>query len=480
MSHPQLSSGVPGLDRVLHGGYLRGQSYLVRGGPGCGKTTLGLQFLYGGLEAGVPVLFITLGEPADQIRRNADTLGFDGAALTILDLSPAPDSFLRADTYDLFSPGEVEHEPLVEAIEAAIAAGQPQRVFVDSMTQFRYLMPNAFQFRKQAVAFLRYLSHNGATTLFTSEDSPEAPDADLQFLCDGILTLDFRLRERTLTVAKFRGSDFLRGVHPIQLGDRGLALMPSLETDPSEIAGTLAPLKVLSMGVVEMDEMLQGGLERSTITILTGPSGVGKTTLALQFIKEAAGRGERSVVYLLEEEPATLSRRCEAVNIPIGAMVERGTLELIAIEPLRYTPDEFAQLVCRDVEQRDTKIVAIDSLAGYRLSFSQGDMARHLHALCRYLKSHGVTTVLINEMETITGDFQATGLSISYLADNIIFLRFIEIRGELRKAIGVLKKRLSDFEKTLREFEITRYGLKVGRPLSNLRGILSGTPDVLD
>jgi circadian clock protein KaiC len=160
-------------------------------------------------------------------------------------------------------------------------------------------------------------------------------------------------------------------------------------------------------------------------------------------------------------------------------MIDRGTLNLLSIEPLLYTPDEFANTVRQEVEKYSAQIVMIDSMAGYRLSFQQENLTNHLHSLCRYLKNMGVATLLINEMEWITGDFRVTELGISYLADNIIFMRYLEIRGELRKAIGVLKKRLSDFEKTLREIEITRYGIKVGEPLTNLRGMLSGNPEFI-
>jgi circadian clock protein KaiC len=247
-----------------------------------------------------------------------------------------------------------------------------------------------------------------------------------------------------------------------------------------EVYGQEFALEVLSSGVPELDELLHGGFERSTITIISGPSGVGKSTLGLQFMKEAAGRGERSVIYAFEERKETLLNRCEGINIPVHAMIERGTLSVVQIEPLHYTPDEFANLVRYEVEQQKARIVMIDSISGYRLSVRGNELVTHIHALCKYLQNMGVAVLLINEVESITGDFRATEIGISYIADNLVFLRYLEMQGELRKAIGVLKKRMSDFEKTLREFEITRYGIKVGKPLTNLRGILKGTPEWLD
>ena len=143
---------------------------------------------------------------------------------------------------------------------------------------------------------------------------------------------------------------------------------------------------------------------------------------------------------------------------------------------MQYTPDEFALQVRQEVEDRDAKIVMLDSILGYQLSLRNRDLERHLHGLCRYLRNMGITTILINEVEAITGDFLVTEHRISHLADTVIFLRYLELEGEIRRAIGVLKKRTGSFDKSLRELEITRYGIKVGAPLTALRGILSGSP----
>jgi circadian clock protein KaiC len=155
-------------------------------------------------------------------------------------------------------------------------------------------------------------------------------------------------------------------------------------------------------------------------------------------------------------------------------MMERGTLSVVQVEPLHFTPDQFASMVRREVEQRKASIVMIDSVSGYRLSLRGEDLVTHLHALCKYLQNMGIAVLLINEVEAITGEFKVTEVGISYMADNIVFLRYLEMQGEMRKAIGVLKKRLTNFERTLREIEVTRYGIKVGRPLTGLRGILTG------
>ena len=477
MFENRLSTGVVDLDAVLYGGYVPNRAYLVRGGPGTGKTTLGIQFLMAGATRNEPVLLITLAETVTQLQSTISGLGFDPQGITFLDLSPSSEFFAQVQTYDIFSAAEVEREPLTRQIVAQVEALKPQRIFIDSMTQFRYLATDAFQFRKQVLSFLRFLVEQGATVLFTSESSQEAPDDDLQFMSDGVFNLDFTDNERTLCVSKFRGSDFQDGGHAIRLTSTGMQLFPRLL--PTNYNQQLT-IEVISSGIPEIDELLHGGIERSTISIISGPSGVGKSTLGLQFMKEAAGRGERSVIYTFEERKETLLRRAKGINIAVNAMQERGTLSVVQIEPLHYTPDEFAHLVRQEVEQHQVRIVMIDSVAGYRLSVRGEDLTTHIHALCKYLQSLGVAVLLINEIETITGEFRATEIGMSYLADTIIFLRYLELKGELRRAIGVLKKRLTDFEKTLREFEISRYGIKVGAPLTQLRGVLSGIPELLE
>lgn len=470
-STTRLSTGIAGLDEILYGGFVPRRAYLLRGGPGSGKTTLGMQFLTIGAAAGERCLCITLGETEKEMRQNAGEIGLNLSHISFLDLSPNTNFFTQMESYDIFSPAEVEREPMTQQIIEQVESLKPERVFLDAMTQFRFLSSDAFQFRKQVLSFLRFLTEQGATVLFASEGSATNPDDDLQFMSDGVVHLEFTQEQRTISISKFRGSNFRAGRHEMRLTETGMQVYPRLLPENYQKAFTN---ETISSGVPELDELLRGGIERGTISIVTGPSGAGKTTLGLQFMKEAAGRGERSVIYIFEEWKETLLSRCEAINIPVQAMIQRGTLSVVQVEPLHFTPDEFANMVRREVEDHQTSIIMIDSVAGYRLSLRGEDLVSHLHALSKYLQNMGVAVLLINEVESITGDFKATEVGLSYLADNIIFLRYLELNGEIRKSIGVLKKRLTDFEKTLREIEVSRYGIKIGRPLTGLRGVLTG------
>jgi circadian clock protein KaiC len=223
--------------------------------------------------------------------------------------------------------------------------------------------------------------------------------------------------------------------------------------------------------------MLHGGLERGTVTLFTGPSGAGKTSLALQFAKEAAGRGSRTAFYSFDENAELLNSRSKAINIPIGEMIEEGNLLIKEVKLLELSDNQFGQDLRKEIEQQDTEIVILDSVNGYNLAVKGEELTKSLYNLCQYFRNMGVTTILTNEVSKITGEFRASDLDITVVADNVVFFRYLEMQGQLRKAIGVLKKRVSDFERTLREFEITKSGIKVGAPLKGLRGILSGQPD---
>jgi circadian clock protein KaiC len=472
----RLSTGVPGLGEILGGGFIPRRAYLVRGAPGSGKTILGLHFLTAGALQGEPCLFVTLGETEGQIRSNAASLGYSLEGISFLDLSPAPEFFTEDQSYDIFHPAEVEREPITRTIIEQVEAIKPTRVFLDALTQFRYLSTDSLEFHKQAFSFLRYLSESGATVVFTSDSSQQAPDDDLQFMSDGIIQLECNDMERSLCVTKMRGSSFRMGHHTFRLTTRGMEVSPVLVPDIQH--EKLAPVftgGLTASGIAELDALLHGGLDRGTTTVLTGPSGVGKTTVGMQFMKASASRQEKAVVYIFEEGLEALLRRCEAINLAVRPLIESQLLSVVPIEPLSFTADEFSSLVCRDVEQSNARIVMIDSVAGYRMSLRGKDLISHLHALTRYLKSKGVSTILINELKTLSGDFHISEIGISYLADDIIFLRYLELNGELRKAIGVIKKRVGDFEKTLREVQITPDGLKLGEPLTHLRGLLSSS-----
>ena len=468
--HP---SGLKELDHILNGGYLNHNAYLVRGGPGTGKTTLGMHYLQEGLQQNESVLFISFNEQKDKLIRNARTMNFNTDEIPILDLAPGRSFFKDGQSSSVFEDADVDLDPLIDQITKKVDELEPDRIFLDSLTQLRFLAPSKYQFHKYALSLTNYLLEHAHSILLVSESSSELPDDDLQFLSDGVINLEWDHHGRNLYITKLRGADFKSGIHSYEITSEGLKIYPKLE--PHEEVRKINYSK-LPFGVPEIDEMVHGGIERGCCTLITGPSGVGKTTLGMQFMKEAAGRGERSVLYLFDEKKELLVRRCESIGIPIRDMLDTGHLEIIEFTPEENSLNQFNDEVQRQVEKLDTSIIMIDSIRGYELMADTDNLSEALHPLNTYLKNMGVTALLINEVEYITGNFRITDVGISYMSDIVIFLRFMEFRGAMQKAIGIIKNRLSDYEKTLRQYEITRYGLKVGEPLDNLRGILTGSP----
>src|SRR5258708_31127866 len=185
----------------------------------------------------------------------------------------------------------------------------------------------------------------------------------------------------------------------------------------------------------------------------------------MHFLKEAATRDEHSVAYILEEPLSTLTKRCEMLNLPLGGLIQQDRLSLTKVEPHRYMPEEFVGIVRQEVEKRKARIVVIDSITGYRKFLRGDDLLTDLHTLCQYLHNMGVSVFLTNEIQEIAGGFKATDHEVSYLAGNIIYLRYMELRNEagaleVGRCLGVLKKHLSDFEKPVREFQIHSEGLR--------------------
>lgn len=231
-------------------------------------------------------------------------------------------------------------------------------------------------------------------------------------------------------------------------------------------------------GITELDKMVGGGFERGTVTFITGPTGVGKTTLATLYLAQASRQLGKSVIYLFEERIETFEHRCRSIGIPIDELQEEGTLSIHVIEPMVLSAEEFAHKVQHEVEKEDVETVMIDGVSGYT-SVIQGDekdLNRDLHSLTRYLINREVTVFITDATHQITGLSSATSHKISQIADNLAFISYVEIRSSLRKVIGVLKKRTGKFESSFREFEITASGVQIGEPLTEYSGILHGSP----
>ena len=474
MSIERTSTGVPGLDEILNGGLIRGRNVLVRGSPGSGKTIFGLHFLSAGIDAGESALYVNMGEPQSYVEETADAFGLNADRIRFHNLSPTQEQFSERNSYSVFESSEVEQPSFIATLRETVDELEPDRVLLDPITEFRYLTADERQFRSGILGLLDYLKDLDATVMLTSQAGGSVTDDDLQFLVDAVVSLDVTPESRAVSVSKFRGSSFRRGTHFYDITDEGLTVWPTLVPDEQE--REIEP-GTLSSGVTELDELLHGGLDHGTVTILSGPTGVGKTTTGLQFLTQAAVNGKQATLFQFEEAERTIRKRADAIGLPLQDALDSGAMSIVEIPPEAYTIGEFEQFV-RETVESGTEVVMIDGSQGFQENLrGLDDTTGALLRVGRYLRAAGVSTILVNEVHNITGEFHATEERTSNLADNIVFLRHVEYRGELRKVIGTLKMRTSDFERGLRELEITGEGIRVGEPLSQLRGILTGTPD---
>jgi circadian clock protein KaiC len=473
----RISSGIAGIDEILNGGLVPCKTYLVSGNTGTGKTNLGNMFLYAGAQKGECVLFLTLQENVAELQENAHRISIDTSGFTYLDLSQASDHPFEASKTNAFKPPEDIFEYIIKQVILKVEDIKPSRILIDSATQLRYMAPDPFQFRMRITGLFRFLVEHNCTVMAISEkNSRLISDDELKPAFDGVFLLEHNRWNRKIIIEKFRGSDFKEGEHSFQITNSGVNVFPYLLPG---VGKQIFNPELISSGVDEIDRLVNGGIESGTITLISGPSGVGKTTLGLQFLQNAAKNNLKTFLYSFEEETSSILYRCKAIGMPLDEEIRNGTFNIQRIESLQYTNDEFSSIVKDNILRDNAKVIMIDPMASLETTYGAGEFSKNIHAISKYAQNRGATVFVIAETANIIENLKVTEAGISYLSDNIIFMRYLEIRGEMRKAIGVLKKRLSNFEKTLREFEITSEGIKVGKPFTNLRGILMGTPEIL-
>ncbi len=471
----RVSTGVPALDDILGGGLTAARLYLIEGTPGTGKTTLSLQFLLEGARHGERGLYITLSETAEELRAVAAGHGWTLDNLDIVEL--VDESALDADSeQSILHPSEVELGETTQRIFAEVQRIQPSRVVFDSLSELRLLAQNPLRYRRQILALKHFFSTCKCTVILLDDRTSEPGDLHLHSIAHGVITLeqaahDFGAERRRLRVVKMRGIKFRGGFHDLTLDTGGIALFPRLVASDHHAD---YPKSDVSTGSRELDALLGGGLRRGSNTLLMGPSGVGKTTTAARCLLAALERGERAAFFLFDEGRTTLTSRCAALNIDIRPYLKSGQLMLYQIDPAELSPGEFSARVRCTVEMENAGFVVIDSLNAY-LQAMPGEkfLLLQMHELLMYLNQRGMVTLLVLGQHGLVGDMRSD-VDLSYLSDTIVLFKFFESKGELLKAISVVKSRTNPHERWIREFTLNERGLTVGDALSDFEGVMSG------
>lgn len=472
----RLSTGIKGLDYILKGGLPKNRLYLIEGDPGTGKTTLGMQFLLEGVRCGERVLCVTLSESKEELEAAAASHGYSLEGITIHDLTESGESLTDDSRYTVFHPSEVELDETTRAILAEVERVDPVRVVFDSLSEMRMLASDSLRFRRQILALKQYFIGRNCTVMMLDDRTAAVPDRQLQSIAHGVFSLEYAPSEygkqrHTLRVVKLRGVNFQSGSQDFNIETGGIVVFPRLSTERVRESSSDSLLS----NSANLDDLV-GNLDYGTSVIVLGPAGVGKSTLSMMYVLAAAERGERSAVYLFDEGIDTLLGRCDAVGLNIREFVSAGLIELRQIQLAELTPGELSHMISKAVEDRDVRVVVIDSVNGYLLSTpEQRFLTMQFHELLGYLNRNDVVGMMVVGQYGLVGNMQ-TPIDLSYLADTVILMRYFEANGSVRRAISVLKKRSSKHERTIREYTIDEGGLHLGQPLADFHGVLTGVP----
>lgn len=471
-----LQTGIPSFDVVLRGGLPQHRLHLIEGAPGTGKTTIAVQFLLEGVAKDERCLYITLSESAEEITASAAAHGWSLDGIQIFELVPAEAELEHQQT--ILYPAEAEFGETMRLMTDRIEAVGAERVVIDSLADLRLLAQDSLPYRRQLLTLKRFLQGRRITTLVLDDLTASENGTDLHSLVYGVISLEqmersYGAARRRLRIAKMRGMAYQSGWHDFTLVTGQVLVFPSLIAEEHQ---TDIPRTSIMSGVTGLDEVLGGGLDRGTTTMLLGPSGAGKSTIALRYVRSAVSQGERAAYFSFDETYETLSRRSEAVGLPIAQMVADGKVGWFRANPSRLSPGEFVWHVRREVEEKQARIVIIDSLNSYFGTMpEEHSLVLHMHELLTYLNNKGMVTILIMAQQGIVGDMH-NPIDLSFLSDTVLLLRFFEAAGELRKAVSVIKKRTGVHGLAIHEYRLFPGEMHVGPPLQELQGVLTGVP----
>ncbi len=473
----KFSSGSAGLDAVLTGGLFRGDTYLLVGPPGAGKTILSNQLCFAQIAAGGRTVFISLlAETSEQLLLQiGDLRFFDETAVGH-----------GVSYFSAYSVLEAEGlEGLRTYLWRVLRETRATLLIVDGLAVIQEIAESPVSFKRFLSSFSVYTRTAGCTSIFLTQPHAGADQPDYA-LVDSVIELDMHWvgtrTVRELRVVKQRGGPFLEGPHAYAIDDDGLTVYPRTEAlYANPPANTIDDAMRRPFGVDALDTMLGGGLVAGTSTMLLGTPGAGKTLLGLSFLAEGARRGEMGLYFGFFETPPRLTRLGDAVGLQLSEGVATGLLELLWQPPLENVLERLAERLLTAVAQRQVQRLFIDGFDGFQeASVDPERVSRFLTALTNELRARGVTSVISTELRSWLGPaVEAPVSSLAAVAENVLFLRHVELGAQIYRLISILKQRGSGYDSSIRQLTISARGIDVAATFATAEGILTGVARVV-
>jgi circadian clock protein KaiC len=467
-----FETGIPSFDRLLGGGIPRRQTLIVAGNPGCGKTILCSQMSFLAAARGLPVVLATVtSEPHDKLMEALTSFSFFRRELL------GEKVFLVSAYASLKKGAKEARDILLHTVRERGA----KLLFIDGLRSIRDLWQDEAMLREFLYELGIGLAAMDCVGIFTTEYPLEKlmtlPEATT---VDGIVSLAVNPRGvrrlRRIEVVKLRGRPHLAGDHLLQIGAEGVEIIPRLETHVPSDKDFVPTRERAGFGLPEFDGLMEGGLPLQSTTMLAGSMGIGKTLLAAHFAAEGARHGEKTLFVSFFEPPAALFARAQRIGLNVRADLSSGALTMLHQPPTEAEADVLVHHILREVERQGIKRLVIDGLTELELAISEPERRRtFLAAFSTHLRVMGVTSLFTKEVSKIVGtelDFSDTPIAI--LGENLMLLRYVELRGRIYRVLSILKMRDSKYDGDLREFEITDAGIRVLAPMRSAEGLLTG------
>jgi len=472
-----LKTGIAGLDEILCGGLVPFNSYLVKGIPGSGKTTLGVEIILHGINHGELGLIVTFEERPEKLFRDFANFGWDlqqlerEKRLKVISTSPSAAKEMLSNPDSLLS--------------RFIAESNVKRLLVDSISSFARLEENLVRLREIVHQFISSLITKEITPLFIMEKTQFNPSmvSFEEYLTDAVIELSHeqkgqRRRERSIEVIKTRGHRHLEGRHSLKIGSRGLEIYPSCQPSPGGYTVSSASLQKdkLGSGVTGLDPLLGGGFPNGSATLIAGSSGTGKTSICIQFLAAGARIGQRGLLVLLQENPTDLFTDARSIGIDLPRLERDKLITIMFLSPINICVDEVLYSIRQLVINHGISRVVLDSLSDLINSISDDNyMKDFVFTLTDLFGCNGITSLMTYDTGNIFGSFDLAHNKIAGFMHNLIFLRYVEMEGDISRALSVLKMRSSQHDKGIHEIVTTAQGLSIQRRFEGREGLMTGT-----